>query len=82
MALAVTGLWWFRGRGSRVGGDEVSVAEEAPEREAEPLRLEFLRKIAELDDSFEAGTIAEGDYRSQRDQLVRRLLALMRREDD
>jgi hypothetical protein len=81
-ALAVTGLWWFRWRGGRVGGDEGSVAEEAPEREAEPLRLEFLRKMAELDDAFEAGTIAEGDYRSQRDQLKRRLLALMRREDD
>jgi hypothetical protein len=81
-ALAVTGLWWFRWRGGRVGGDEGSVVEETPEREAEPLRLEFLRKMAELDDSFEAGTIAEGDYRSQRDQLKRRLLALVRREDD
>jgi hypothetical protein len=81
-ALAVTGLWWSRWRGSRVGGDEGSVAVETPERQAEPLRLESLRKIAELDDSFEAGTIAEGDYRSRRDQLKRKLLALMRREDD
>jgi hypothetical protein len=81
-ALAVTGLWWFRWRGGRVGGSEGSLVEEAPDRQAEPLPLEFLRKIAELDDSFEAGTITEGDYRSRRDQLKRRLLALMRREDD
>lgn len=41
----------------------------------------LVAQIAELDSQFEAGTIAEGDYRSQRDQLKTRLAQLMKETD-
>ena len=81
-ALALTGLWWSRWRGGRERGDKGSAAGDPRRGERESSRRELLGEIAKLDDAFEAGTLVEADYRSRRDQLKRRLLALMRHEDD
>jgi hypothetical protein len=45
------------------------------------MREELLREIAALDDAFEAGTLNEEAYSSQRRQLKRRLMDLLEEQD-
>lgn len=67
LGLAV-GLAYFvfnRARAQRIG------QESAPQR-----RKILMRQIADLDDKFALGEMAEEDYRAQRDRLKRELIAL------
>jgi uncharacterized membrane protein len=45
-------------------------------------REDLLRAIADLDDSFEAGKIPEGEYRRRRQTLKARIMDLMRESHD
>ena len=55
------------------------VEEEVEDPEAQ--REELLNAIAELDDDFEAGRVAEADYRRQRAELKTELVELMKADE-
>jgi len=71
-AIAVIGVWWLRNR-SKLG---MSPETQPSAQEA------LLGAIAALDDEFEAGKISEAKYSQRRETLKRRLLTLMRSNDD
>jgi mono/diheme cytochrome c family protein len=75
-ALVVVGLWFFRVR-------DVSTAVSKPPGEApKATKDSLLRKIAALDDAYDAGSIEESVYRERRADLKRDLIDLMEVEGD
>ncbi|UCF59934.1 MAG: hypothetical protein JSV37_09210 [Anaerolineaceae bacterium] len=75
LALTVAGVWWYR---LRTRGEAQAMAVERIPSDREGL----LRAIADLDDSFEAGTIPEDEYRRRRQTLKGRIVDLMRETHD
>ena len=76
VALIGAGLLWFRPRRQRHGDEEEEEEEDGDAGEsADALML----ALATLDRDFEAGKVAEADYRTQREDLKSRALEAMRR---
>ena len=71
-AITIIGVWWVRNR------SRLKTSPETPPSAQELL----LGEIAALDDEFEAGKISEAKYSQRREALKRRLLTLMRSNDD
>ena len=81
LLAAVAGVFiWRTWQGRRADEwDEEEVVEEiaaAPAVTASPEREALLRRIAALDDAFDAGQLAEADYQAQRADLKQQLAAV------
>jgi hypothetical protein len=72
MAVSIVVFVWLRQR--REAAEE-TVEDPAMRRE------ELLNAIAELDDNFEAGNVAEADYRRQRAEFKAELVELMKEDE-
>jgi hypothetical protein len=75
-ALLAAGLWMYRNRSFTM-----EETEQIDHQRRGLMREELLREIAALDDAFEAGTLNEEAYSSQRRQLKRRLMDLLEEQD-
>jgi cytochrome c-type biogenesis protein CcmI len=72
VAVGIVAFVWLRQQ-------REAVEEEAEDPEAQ--REELLDAIAELDDDFEAGRVAEADYRQQRTEFKAELVELMKADE-
>jgi hypothetical protein len=74
-ALVGGAFWWWRSRQA----ETMDEAEELDDQE-EQSQDELLDEIAALDDAFEAGHLAEADYRREREELKAALMKVMGKE--
>ena len=81
-ALGLIGFAVTRRRAAQAEEDEeyADDAEETP-APSDAQRLELLQKLADLDDEFEAGKIAQEEYKQQRDAVKAQLRDLMQTKD-
>ncbi|MBI5304177.1 MAG: hypothetical protein HY868_18740 [Chloroflexi bacterium] len=81
-ALGLIGFAITRRRAAQFAEDEEyeEEEEEAP-ASTDSQRLELLQKLADLDDEFEAGKIAQEEYKQQRDAIKAELRELMQAKD-
>jgi predicted negative regulator of RcsB-dependent stress response len=86
LLLAAVGgvfLWrYWQGRRADDDWDEApayATAAPTPPALVNSERDDLLRRIAALDDAFDAGQLPEADYRAQREELKQRLAAVWRR---
>jgi mono/diheme cytochrome c family protein len=70
---------WMRRRADQ---DDTYGTEGSSTHVSGPTRAALLQAIAELDDAFEAGDIAQVDYEQQRAALKGQLIELMQEDDD
>ncbi len=72
VAVGIVVFVWLRQR--REAAEEIV-------EDPEARRAELLNAIAELDDDFEAGHVAEADYRQHRAELKAELVELMKEDE-
>jgi mono/diheme cytochrome c family protein len=74
-------IWqtWLRREEEQIDEDDTQPKQTS---ETTPTRTAILKAIAELDDAFDAGDIAQEDYKQQRAALKGQLIELMQEDDD
>jgi hypothetical protein len=79
LALIVGGLLWYRRTGA---SDEIAAEDESLSSDPAEARDGLLQALADLDDGYESGEVAEASYRRKRAKLKRQALALLKKDDD